>query len=429
MEKVELTKFKKVVYPNTFNLLNESKTPKKEDEIKSHIHNNVTVNLLSDFTPWQKQSVPAPLSNCTDKNIIISFYLDLKFDDENKVFMPVMYLNDYWNLNEDYQIINDTLEYIDFTITFYPISLFRWQLYTAQNVKNNWVYKLIGEDQFGQSDNENDAFKKMILETNIYLLIMTMIISLVHSIFEFFAFKNDIQFWKSRKSLEGLSVRSVIFNVFQSIVIALYVFDNDTNFVIKVSVFVGLLIELWKITKVVNIKVIYIFDGKLPFLQFSGKSTYIHSATQKYDKIAFKYLAWLFFPLFVGYSIYSLLYENHKGWYSWGLGTTYGFLLMFGFIMMFPQLFINYNLKSVAHLPWRMLTYKALNTFIDDIFAFAIKMPTLYRIGCFRDDIVFFIYLYQKWVYKVDPKRVNEFGTSQEMIDNEQDGSLIKKNE
>ena len=53
--------------------------------------------------------------------------------------------------------------------------------------------------------------------------------------------------------------------------------------------------------------------------------------------------------------------------------------------MMTPQLFINYKLKSVAHLPWRMLTYKALNTFIDDIFAFVIKMPTLYRLGCFRD--------------------------------------------
>lgn len=26
--------------------------------------------------------------------------------------------------------------------------------------------------------------------------------------------------------------------------------------------------------------------------------------------------------------------------------------------MMTPQLFINYKLKSVAHLPWRMLTYK-----------------------------------------------------------------------
>lgn len=80
--------------------------------------------------------------------------------------------------------------------------------------------------------------------------------------------------------------------------------------------------------------------------------------------------------------------------------------------MMTPQLFINYKLKSVAHLPWRMLTYKFLNTFIDDIFAFVIKMPLMYRLGCFRDDIIFIIYLYQRWIYRVDPKRVNEFGIS-----------------
>jgi len=32
-------------------------------------------------------------------------------------------------------------------------------------------------------------------------------------------------------------------------------------------------------------------------------------------------------------------------------------------------------------------------------------------------DIIFCIYLYQRWIYRVDPKRVNEFGTSAEMMD------------
>lgn len=38
-------------------------------------------------------------------------------------------------------------------------------------------------------------------------------------------------------------------------------------------------------------------------------------------------------------------------------------------------------------------SYKALNTFIDDLFAFIIKMPTMHRLACFRDDVIFFIYL------------------------------------
>merc|ERR1719210_1800890 len=93
---------------------------------------------------------------------------------------------------------------------------------------------------------------------------------------------------------------------------------------------------------------------------------------------------------------------------------------MFGFIMMTPQLFINYKLKSVAHLPWRMMTYKALNTFIDDLFAFIIKMPTLYRLGTLRDDLIFFIYLYQKWIYPTDMKRTNEFGITGEQAEGNQ---------
>jgi hypothetical protein len=30
--------------------------------------------------------------------------------------------------------------------------------------------------------------------------------------------------------------------------------------------------------------------------------------------------------------------------------------------------------------------------------------------SCFRDDIVFAVFLYQRWAYKVDHTRVNEFG-------------------
>ena len=65
----------------------------------------------------------------------------------------------------------------------------------------------------------------------------------------------DIQFWNSRQSLEGLSVRSIIFGVFQSLVVLLYILDNETNFVVQVSVFIGLLIDFWKITKVMDVKV------------------------------------------------------------------------------------------------------------------------------------------------------------------------------
>ena len=51
-----------------------------------------------------------------------------------------------------------------------------------------------------------------------------------------------------------------------------------------------------------------------------------------------------------------------------------------------------------------------LNTFIDDVFAFIIRMPTIHRVSVLRDDIVFFIYLYQRWIYRVDPTRTGDMG-------------------
>ena len=49
----------------------------------------------------------------------------------------------------------------------------------------------------------------------------------------------------------------------------------------------------------------------------------------------------------------------------------------------------------------------------DDLFAFIIRMPTMHRLSCLRDDFIFLIYLYQRWCYGVDAKRANEYGQVQ----------------
>jgi len=56
-------------------------------------------------------------------------------------------------------------------------------------------------------------------------------------------------------------------------------------------------------------------------------------------------------------------------------------------------------------MPWNVLFYRFSSTFIDDMFAFIIKMPTMHRISVFRDDIVFLLYLGQRWYYPVDASR------------------------
>ncbi|KAA0188991.1 hypothetical protein HAZT_HAZT004684 [Hyalella azteca] len=410
-----LNRYMKRHYKKTANLITGA-TEKSEEEIMkantvkseviSHWHPNVTINIVHDFTQWIPGAVPAPLEPY------------IEFVPDQPLYKPIIFVNTYWNLVRDYQPVNSSTTTLNLTFTFQPLSLFKWQLYAAQSSKNKWgaASGLLDGLQGSEDDEDNDALKEAILETNPILLVLTIVVSILHSVFEFLAFKNDIQFWNNRQSLEGLSVRSVFFNVFQALIVLLYVCDNETNFVIKVSCFVGLAIELWKITKVKDVTINY--EQRvlgIPTLTLADKGTYVESSTKQYDQMAFRYLGIALFPLLGAYCCYSLIYYEHKGWYSFVLSMLYGFLLTFGFIMMTPQLFINYKLKSVAHLPWRMLTYKALNTFIDDIFAFVIKMPTMYRLGCLRDDVIFFIFLYQRYIYRIDPSRVNEFGFSQDM--------------
>ncbi|CAJ0576638.1 unnamed protein product, partial [Mesorhabditis spiculigera] len=410
----QLNKYKKKFYKKTANLITGKSDKTDEELAKAEVmkfevlnfwHPNLTINLVDDQTNWSKGSLPAPLDEA------------VKFDPTGMFYKPILFFNNYWNLGADYQPINDTVKEVNLTLTFSPMSLFKYQLYASQQMRNKWSSLMSGD--FFEDDaagDDQDQIKQALLETSPYLLGITVVVSLLHTVFEFLAFKNDIQFWRSRKSLEGLSVRSVVFGIFQSAIVFLYICDNDTNFVIKCSVFVGLIIEMWKIQKVMDVTVDYQnkYFGIIPRLNFADKGSYLESDTKVYDQMAFKYLSWLLFPLLGGYAVYSVMYNEHRGWYSFVLSMLYGFLLTFGFITMTPQLFINYKLKSVAHLPWRMLSYKFINTFIDDLFAFVIKMPTMYRIGCFRDDIVFLVYLYQRWAYRVDPKRTNEFGTSGE---------------
>ncbi|KAJ4443509.1 hypothetical protein ANN_05181, partial [Periplaneta americana] len=822
-----LNKYKRLRYTKTHNLLTgqTAATPEEvkkaetmKEEVVSHWHPNLTLNLVTDQTNWVQGSVPPPLDEY------------IEFLPGGDRYKPVIYFNEFWNMLRDYQPINKTTKTLQLSLTYQPLSLFKWQIYSAQAMRNKWTVNMLGEAFVDEEDEDQDSLKEALLETSPYLLAPTIFVSILHSVFELLAFKNDIQFWNNRKSLEGLSVRSVFFNVFQSLIVLLYVLDNDTNTVVKISCFVGLCIEVWKIHKYVStgcINILYVvfkvswsfvnvtsweayvqhinicntllrvddshlhnvrdlvsekvsalsklnitaidainwsgrkirkhlrndafqtwtnhtlrgkgvivysdlpkanswvsnrkglsssewtnalkmssnilavraipgrtlsttccrhpdcseletlgqcpkgellinarhhrvrhalaislktlnweiheevhcvssdgsfrradiiaingrlkwalvldptirfeknlnqatevdiekksiyepclpylsqkynvplkqwsvigllfgsrgsitkftwnylkelhipFDyvmdinvnsearifGLIPRISFSDKGSYIESSTKEYDMLAFRYLSWALYPLLGGYAVYSLLYQEHRGWYSFVLNMLYGFLLTFDgrrvrrgtvwlqkgkrcgrcnwtavnnqrkilrnkdmyvvfvdlgkafdrcfpfhnsntntplhaiviqmrkeaeikperierllfserierllfslnqttetsenrncqssenrrFIMMTPQLFINYKLKSVAHLPWRMMSYKFLNTFIDDIFAFVIKMPTLYRLGCFRDDIVFFIFLYQRWIYKTDPTRVNEFGFSGEM--------------
>ena len=131
-----------------------------------------------------------------------------------------------------------------------------------------------------------------------------------------------------------------------------------------------------------------------PYFTLKDKESYAKSETKRLDEEAMTYLSYGLYPLMVCYAIYSAYYNQHKGWYSFVLNTAVGAIYVYGFILMTPQLYINYRLKSVEHMPQNVMFYRFLNTIIDDLFSFIITMPTMHRLSCFRDDFIFVIYLY-----------------------------------
>lgn len=233
------------------------------------------------------------------------------------------------------------------------------------------------------------------------------------------SFKNDVIFWRKRKSYQGLSTRTTLWRCFSQIVIFLYLLEEKSSLIVSIPAGIGALIELWKCKKILKLEITFKGIRRRPDEIKAMAIGTAETKTEEFDKQGMRYLSYLLYPLCIGGAIYSLIYQPHRSWYSWTLNSLVKGVYAFGFLFMLPQLFINYKLKSVADLPWRAFMYKAFITFIDDVFAFIITMPTAHRVACLRDDVVFLIYLYQRWLYPVDKKRVDTGLSIEETLDNE----------
>ena len=351
---------------------------------------SITLELVDDRNAYPGGGIPEQMANGMTFHSSGNYY-------------PTLFVNEFWLLRDYLIPVNETISELPLNLTFSTTSLIKWQMMSQMQAS----FDAQETAMMGGADGETDEFKRMLLETNPILLGVTFVVSILHSVFDFLAFKNDVSFWKNKKSMEGMSVRTMFLNTFAQLIIFLYLLDNDTSFMILISCGIGVAIEFWKLQRACKVTV----DAQFPFLHFEDDEGYAGS-TKAFDDEAMKYLAWVLYPFLACYFVYSLIYNEHRGWYSFILSTLVSAIYLGGFLLMVPQLLINYRLKSVAHLPMRAFTYKFLSTIIDDLFAFIIKQPMASRIASFRDDIIFLIYLYQRWIYRVDKTRVNEYGQS-----------------
>ncbi|EPT03616.1 hypothetical protein FOMPIDRAFT_1141780 [Fomitopsis schrenkii] len=385
----------------------ELEESQQDDVIVSHWHPNLTLALVSDAAVLPVSKLPEPVA----RHVLL--YAEGDQSGPKLRYKPIIFPNDFWLLRSQFTEINSTTPQLPLQVTFQPMTYWKFQIFASMTQGFDDAAK-----QGGASGAELDEIKRMLVETNPWFLGLTALVSVLHMVFEMLAFSSDVSHWRQKQELVGVSVRSVVIatNVIVQIIILLYLIDNNeqTSWMILMGSGVGVLIEAWKITKAVDISIAPAAPGSRFPYQLDIKDKHVLSEdekkTQEYDKLAFRYVSYFTIPCLAAYTVYSLLYETHRGWYSFVISTLTSFVYMFGFAQLVPQLIINYKLKSVAHMPMKAMIYKSLSTVVDDLFAFCIKMPVLHRLACFRDDVVFLVFIYQRWIYRIDPKRVNEYG-------------------
>lgn len=384
-----------------FNLLGDkdASAKRKEKYIHpvTHLKSKVTFTIMTEDVKFPTDAIPMELIN--DLRVVYG-----------NTFLPIINYDFLQTRHQDLVQISPQNKTVNVSVIYTPISLGKLRLIlhveaSMQDLKN-----------LGFSDKNVDEVKEIFADTNIYLLGGTFFIAAIHMLFDFLAFKNDVSFWRKKNNLAGLSKWTVVWRAFSQTIIFLYLLEENSSLLVLVPTGIGTMIELWKLRKILRAEVIS-HRGIFPKIRFNEDN--INAAemkTREFDAQSMRYLSYLLYPLVIGAAIYSLLYQSHKSWYSWTINSLVNGVYAFGFLFMLPQLFINYKLKSVAHLPWKVFMYKAFNTFIDDIFAFIITMPTAHRIACFRDDAVFLIYLYQRWLYPVDKSRTDTDTIAEEPI-------------
>ena len=328
--------------------------------------------------------------NRTDQSPKVDFYF------------PHLDCNNYWTLRRDKIPLsayanNETLP---IEVNFGSVSI----------AKFHWVFKLyIAEGQANSVFNDSQAleeFKVILSDNSFYYLVLLFSVNFLHTLFSFLSIKNNISFYRSVKSKAGISMRKHYTDILFQVVIVLYLIENDTSIMVVALTIIEGVISVWIAFRMTKFE--KRADGRFPFYQLEESKNSAECQTEVYDRQATSFLSKVFLPLLGVYYVYSFWTTVDLEFYPFVLKNLVAFIHAVGFINMTPQIYINYKLKSVEFMPWKGMVYQFLNTIIDDLFAFAVKMPTLQRISVFRDDLIFVIYLGQKWVYRKNVRQSDE---------------------
>ena len=164
-------------------------------------------------------------------------------------YAPPTYADEIGLTSDKYLVVNSTVDALPLSINFQPLSFARWQLIARmeEGLKAQ-------QEDFGFSENDIDEVRRLIADTKTWLLAVTMLASVLHLLFEFLAFKSDVDFWKNNKSLRGLSARSVVVDLISQIVVLAYLVDQGSSLLVSIPAAGAILIQCWKVEKATGVR-------------------------------------------------------------------------------------------------------------------------------------------------------------------------------
>ena len=204
----------------TFNLLGDEDKPIKQQVDRSrpvnHLRSRIVLSVMTDQVSMPPKQVPGELAHV------------LSLTKDAKKYLPILFIDELTMRMKDLRVVNATDKVSTMEIAYQPISFGKLRLFLQFSAALGSMHSM------GFTDKDTDEVKGIFADTNLILLMVTFGVSAVHLLFDFLAFKNEVNFWRSRDTVEGLSRKTILWRAFSQSVIFLYLLDEETSLLVLI---------------------------------------------------------------------------------------------------------------------------------------------------------------------------------------------------
>lgn len=185
MPKKKVVKTKNLLKGGEEEVSEEPVVEEKGQVVAPYWHANLTLEAISNAGVMEYRRLPP----------VIRAHVSLESTGardatgRNGWYYPIIYTNEFWHLKEHMMEINSTVKSLPMHVDLKSSKFWKFQIFASLDES----FKQAANNPNGlSSGGELEEFKRVLMDTNIYLLATTVVVSLLHTIFEMLAFKNDI---------------------------------------------------------------------------------------------------------------------------------------------------------------------------------------------------------------------------------------------